>query len=201
MLRRSWTRNWEVDRVTEHTTTPAGRIARLSVAVLVDGHYQGPNNDYVPRDKVELDRLAELIKSSVGFSLARGDVIQVDSARFAKIDNGDLSAPALPLYRRLPLWAYLAALAAALVIGAAVVMSFGRKKKRPVTVAKALGAGPAANVALPAEAARPRLMPDAAAVEAARAHALDIAARDPATAAVILREWLNSPTVSNAAHN
>src|SRR5262249_49318209 len=77
MLRRSWTRNWEVDRVTEHTTTPAGRIARLSVAVLVDGNYQG--NDYVPRDKAELDRLAELIKSSVGFNAARGDVISVDS--------------------------------------------------------------------------------------------------------------------------
>src|SRR5579859_1024949 len=131
MLRRSWTRNWEVDRVTEHTTTPAGRIARLSVAVLVDGNYQGPNSDYVPRDKAELDKLAELVKSSVGFNLARGDVISVDSVRFAKIDNGELSTPATPFYRRLPGWAYLAAIAAALVVGAAVVMSFGRKKKRP----------------------------------------------------------------------
>src|SRR5215471_87020 len=61
--RTSWTRNWEVDRVTEHTTTPAGRVSRLSVAILVDGNYQG--NDFVPRDKAELDRLAELIKSSV----------------------------------------------------------------------------------------------------------------------------------------
>ncbi len=121
--------------------------------------------------------------------------------QFAKVENGDLTTPALPLYRRLPLWAYLAALAAALVIGAAVVLSFGRKKKRPLAMAKALTAGPGGNVALPAEASRPRLMPDAAAVEAARAHALDIAARDPATAAVILREWLNSPTVSNTAHN
>jgi flagellar M-ring protein FliF len=200
MTRRSWTRNWEVDRVTEHTKTPAGRIARISVAVLVDGLYQGPNNDYVPREKVELDRLADLIKSTVGFNAQRGDVIQVDSARFAKIDNADLNAPPPPFYRRLPLWAYIAALAAALVIGAAVVLSFRGKRRRPQ--ARALLTGQTvAGIALPAEAARPRLMPDAQAIEAARAHALDIASRDPATAAVILREWLNAPTVSTTAHN
>jgi flagellar M-ring protein FliF len=199
MLRRSWTRNWEVDRVTEHTTTPAGKLARISVAVLVDGNYH--NNEYVPREKAELERIAELIKSSVGFNAARGDVIQVDSVRFAKVDNSDLATPALPYYRRLPWWAYLAALAAALVIGAAIVLSFRGKRRKPLVATRALTAGSQAAVALPAEAARPRLMPDAQALEAARAHALDIAARDPATAAVILREWLNSPTVSSTAHN
>ena len=35
--RLSYTRNWEVDRVAEKTTLPAGTIARLSVAVLLDG--------------------------------------------------------------------------------------------------------------------------------------------------------------------
>jgi flagellar M-ring protein FliF len=200
MLRRSWTRNWEVDRVTEHTTTPAGKLARISVAVLVDGNYQGPNNDYVPREKAELERLAELIKSSVGFNAARGDVIQVDSVRFAKLDSLDSGAPTVPYYRRLPAWAYLAAVAAALVLGAAIVLSFRGKRRKPVTRALMTGAT-ATGVALPAEASRPRLMPDAQAIEAARAHALDIAARDPATAAVILREWLNAPTVSTTAHN
>ena len=90
-------------------------------------------------------------------------------------------------------------LVTALAVGAVVALVYRARatgRKAAVDKQDVLAAGPAANVALPAEAARPRLMPDAQAIEAARAHALDIAARDPATAAVILREWLNSPTVS-----
>src|SRR5262249_55497385 len=70
--RTSWTRNWEVDRVTEHITTPAGRVNRLSVAILVDGTYNTGEKGkkiFVPRERTELDRLAELVKGAVGYTV------------------------------------------------------------------------------------------------------------------------------------
>ncbi len=39
-VRRSQTRNWEVQRITQKTTTPPGEIRRLSVAVVLNGRYE-----------------------------------------------------------------------------------------------------------------------------------------------------------------
>jgi len=129
----------------------------------------------------------------------RGDVIQVDSVRFAKLDGIDSGAPTIPYYRRLPGWAYLAAVAAALIVGAAIVLSFRGKRKRPVLRAL-LANTTAAGVALPAEASRPRLMPDA---QPSKPPGPTPSTSPPVTPRrrVILREWLNAPTVSTTAHN
>ena len=53
-----------------------GRVKRISVAVLVDGIY-GKNDKgepvYQPRGKEELDRIAALVRSAIGFDQKRGD--------------------------------------------------------------------------------------------------------------------------------
>src|SRR5260221_2768710 len=56
VLRKTQTRNWEVDRVTEKTTMPAGGTDRLSVAVLVDGSYvmKGDKDGFIPRSYQQL---------------------------------------------------------------------------------------------------------------------------------------------------
>jgi flagellar M-ring protein FliF len=81
----SATRNYELDRTVSHVTDPAGKVARLSVAVVVDNK-QVPDKDgktkSVPFTPEELSRLTELTKNAVGFSAARGDSVSVINEPF-----------------------------------------------------------------------------------------------------------------------
>ncbi len=69
-----------------------GRFNRVSVAVLVDGTY-GKNDKgdvaYQPRSKEEIDQIAALVRSAIGFDQKRGDQVEVVNLRFAE-------TPAIP---------------------------------------------------------------------------------------------------------
>jgi flagellar M-ring protein FliF len=78
--------NYEISRVTRSETTDAGRVKRISVAVLVDGSYvKGANGEmtYQPRSKEEIDRITSLVRSAIGFDQKRGDQVEVVNLRFA----------------------------------------------------------------------------------------------------------------------
>src|SRR5256885_891104 len=79
--------NYEISRSTKTEVTEGGRIKRISAAVLVDGSYA--KNDkgdiaYQPRSKEELDRIAALVRTAIGFDQKRGDQIEVVNLRFAE---------------------------------------------------------------------------------------------------------------------
>src|SRR6202012_5712475 len=81
------TNNYEISRVTKTEVTEAGRVNRISVAVLVDGSYV--KNDkgemvYQDRSKEQLDRIATLVRSAIGFDQKRGDQVEVVNLRFAE---------------------------------------------------------------------------------------------------------------------
>ena len=85
--------NYEISRSTKTQVTEGGRVKRISAAVLVDGSYA--KNDkgditYQPRTKEELDRIAALVRTAIGFDQKRGDQIEVVNLRFAE-------APAAPI--------------------------------------------------------------------------------------------------------
>jgi flagellar M-ring protein FliF len=80
------TNNYEISRTTKTEVTEAGRVNRISVAVLVDGSYA--KNDkgemvYADRSKEQLDRIAALVRSAIGFDQKRGDQVEVVNLRFA----------------------------------------------------------------------------------------------------------------------
>jgi len=80
------TNNYEISRTTKTEVTEAGRVNRISVAVLVDGSYT--KNDkgemvYAERGKEQLDRIATLVRSAIGFDQKRGDQVEVVNLRFA----------------------------------------------------------------------------------------------------------------------
>jgi flagellar M-ring protein FliF len=79
--------NYEISRTTRTEVQEAGRVKRLSVAVLVDGVYARPPNGgepaYQARSKEDLDRIAALVRSAVGFDGARGDQVEVVNLPFA----------------------------------------------------------------------------------------------------------------------
>jgi len=85
--------NYEISRTTKTEVTEAGRVNRISAAVLVDGTYS--KNDkgdvtYTPRAKEELDRIGALVRSAIGYDQKRGDQVEVVNLRFAE-------TPAIPI--------------------------------------------------------------------------------------------------------
>jgi flagellar M-ring protein FliF len=78
--------NYEISRVTKTEVIEAGRVNRISVAVLVDGIYsknEKGENTYQPRSKDDLERIATLVRSAIGFDDKRGDQVEVVNLRFA----------------------------------------------------------------------------------------------------------------------
>ena len=89
--------NYEISRTTKTEVIEAGRVNRISAAVLVDGNYS--KNDkgevvYQPRAKEEIDRIAALVRSAIGFDAKRGDQVEVVNLRFADASPMPLNEPA-----------------------------------------------------------------------------------------------------------
>jgi flagellar M-ring protein FliF len=81
------TNNYEISRTTKTEVTEAGRVNRISVAVLVDGSYAKNEKGemvYQDRGKEQLDRIAALVRSAIGFDQKRGDQVEVVNLRFAE---------------------------------------------------------------------------------------------------------------------
>ena len=88
--------NYEISRSTKTEVTEGGRVNRISVAVLVDGAYT--KNDkgettYQPREKEEIDRIAALVRTAIGFDQKRGDQIEVVNLRFAEVPTNVIPEP------------------------------------------------------------------------------------------------------------
>ncbi|TNE26138.1 MAG: flagellar M-ring protein FliF [Alphaproteobacteria bacterium] len=92
--------NYEISRTVESVMREGGEIRKLSVAVLVDGNYEtlppaegaeeteaAPARSYSPRSQEELDKIASLVQSAVGYDSARGDVVQVVNMQFANTED------------------------------------------------------------------------------------------------------------------
>ena len=85
--------NFEISRTVTNTVRETGTLNRLSVAVLVDGRYtedEDGNRTYVPRAPEELEQIATLVRSAVGYDPNRGDSIEVVNMQFAKLEPVDL---------------------------------------------------------------------------------------------------------------
>lgn len=84
--------NYEISRTTKTEVIEAGRIKRLSVAVLVDGIYNKDKDGkiaYQPRPQAEIDQISTLVRSAIGFDKARGDQVEVVNIRFAPPVKGE----------------------------------------------------------------------------------------------------------------
>jgi flagellar M-ring protein FliF len=88
--------NYEISRSTKTEVTEGGRVNRISVAVLVDGTY-GKNDKgevaYQPREKEEIDRIAALVRTAIGFDQKRGDQVEIVNLRFADVPTSAIPEP------------------------------------------------------------------------------------------------------------
>jgi flagellar M-ring protein FliF len=91
--------NYEVSKLTRHTITPSGQIARLSVAVVVDDdrsaapEKEGEPPASKPRSPEEIERIHKLVAAAVGFEEERGDQLTVENISF---DDGNTAVPVDP---------------------------------------------------------------------------------------------------------
>jgi flagellar M-ring protein FliF len=84
-----------VSKKTRHTVEPAGRVDRVTAAVLINDERveQGKQTLWKPRGAAEMQQLSALAQAAIGFDQARGDQVNVEELAFD--DNGSLPAPTL----------------------------------------------------------------------------------------------------------
>ncbi len=77
--------SYDVSETVRERISKPGDIARLTVAVIVNGVYENDANGnpvYTPRSAEELSAFEALVKSTVGFRAERGDVVTIESLQF-----------------------------------------------------------------------------------------------------------------------
>jgi len=123
------TRHYDIDRTVSYTHQPAGRIKRLTVAVLVDNVRQTGKDGKVtqrPLTPAEVDNITRLVKDAVGFNAARGDSVNVVNEPF--LEQTEVLTPiAVPLWQR-P-WVHDVA---RMVLGALVLIALALGVLRPL---------------------------------------------------------------------
>ncbi|MDR0174328.1 flagellar basal-body MS-ring/collar protein FliF [Enterobacter sichuanensis] len=123
------TTNFEVDRTLTHTKSNAGRIQRLSVAVVINHLPQGEEGKPGPIGEAELARINALVKEAIGYNAARGDSVNILNSAF----NGVVEAPIPPFWKQDRFYALLMAIARYLVI-AIIAWIMWRKLVQPAWV-------------------------------------------------------------------
>jgi flagellar M-ring protein FliF len=89
-IRNEETVNYEISRTMKTHVRESGVVRRLSVAVLVNGvvaEAEDGTRTYQPRGAEDLNQLAALVRSAVGFDEERGDTLEVVNLPFADLNE------------------------------------------------------------------------------------------------------------------
>lgn len=216
------TNNYEISRTTKTEVTEAGRVNRISVAVLVDGNYT--KNDkgelvYQDRSKEQLDRIATLVRSAIGFDQKRGDQVEVVNLRFAEAPTVAPLAEPTGLLGMLQFTKddvmYVIELGVMMLLGIVVMFMVVRPLVKriiadepPAPLAEARLPAIADGAQAAAPTGGPNLAPNNTAalidvaqvqgqVHAQSVHRVgELAERNPNEAAAIIRQWLSEPVAT-----
>lgn len=211
------TNNYEISRTTKTEVTEAGRVNRISVAVLVDGIYSKNEKGetvYKAREKEQLDRIAALVRSAIGFDQKRGDQVEVVNLQFAEAPS------VIPMNEPAGLMGmlqftkddimYAIELAMMLLLSLVVLFMVVRPLVKRILAADPARSGPA--IAALADGSAPAPGPGQSLVPASTANSLidvaqvqgqvhaqsvhrvgELAERNPSETASIVRQWLSEP--------
>jgi flagellar M-ring protein FliF len=92
------TTNYEIGKTVRTLVRGQPQIARMSIAVMVDGVTDtgaDGKTAWHERSTEELGRIRQLVESAVGFDAKRGDVVNVVSMRFAEEPTADITSRGL----------------------------------------------------------------------------------------------------------
>ncbi|MFO7305993.1 MAG: flagellar basal-body MS-ring/collar protein FliF [Gammaproteobacteria bacterium] len=193
---RQATRNYEIDRTIAYTKQPAGRLKRLTVAVLIDNLRTTDEEGNVvetPLTQEEIDNITRLVKDAVGFDASRGDSVNVVNASFrGEVQAQDVAVDEIPLWQH-PLARDIAKLIAALIVLIVLVVGV----LRPII--RSLLGPPRDQPALPPPAEQEVVAtvtdeepqrPAALDYEGQLEHARALVSQDPARVAQVVKSWV-----------
>lgn len=190
---RQSTRNYEIDRTVAYTRQPAGRLKRLTVAVLVDNLRATDEDGNVKETALtpeQLENMTKLVKDAVGFDQARGDSVNVVNASFkGELTPEEVQEDPIPLWER-PLIRDIAKLLAGLIVVLVIVLMVLRPLIRGLLASPRMAYAPAAlppgqQGSLPPQAAGPSLDYDGQ-ISQARS----MVTQDAARVAQVVKTWV-----------
>jgi flagellar M-ring protein FliF len=206
---KSTTRNYEIDRTVAYTHQPAGKLKRLTVAVLLDNlrttDKEGKVKE-IPLNQQQLDHVTQLVKDAVGFDEARGDNVNVVNASFtsdAPPSDSDLESPA---FWESPLFLNMAKLFGGITVLLVLVLSVLRpmvrtligpqRQQMQLIPRTAAAGGPTASDPLASGAGNTPALPGAQSKEIVLTHeqqvaqARTLANQDAKRVAQVVRGWV-----------
>ncbi len=205
---RQSTRNFEIDRTVAYTHQPAGRLRRVTVAVLVDNlRVTGKDGKVTeqPLPAAQIERITALVKDAIGFDAARGDSVNILNAPW----KGDPVLTEEPL-QDTPIWQQpmvrdIAKLVAGLILALVVIFVILRPTLRsllapmkaalaPLPAGLTMGApgGGGQTVTVDAQVAGTNASVSGAALayEQQIAQARSLVAQDPGRVAQVVKTWV-----------
>lgn len=193
------TRNYEIDRTVAYTKSPAGRLKRLTVAVLVDNLRATAEDGTVTETTItpeQVENMTRLVKDAIGYNEARGDSVSVVNASFrGETKPEDIVVDKIPLWEQ-PLMRDMAKLLVGLIALLVLVLAVLRPlvrgligtapktEKQPAQISAQ--ATPAATMLAPAADGSPAPLDYDGQVAAARA----LVTQDPARVAQVVKTWV-----------
>ena len=207
------TRNFEIDRTLSYTNQPAGRLRRLTVAVLVDNVRVTDKEGKVtarPLGAKQVSDITALVKDAVGFDASRGDSVNVVNASFVDEAAG-LTEESVPLWQQ-PMLLTVARLVLGAIIAIVLLLTIVRPLVKSLMSPKTAGRapqipggampnpgdqlhGPAAMESLP----EPRHAAETAAPSGPRMSyekqvevAQQLVSQDPKRVAQVVMNWVNT---------
>jgi flagellar M-ring protein FliF len=176
--------NYEIGSTKMERVREPGEIKRLTVAVVVDGVLDD-KGVFQPRPKEELDRIADLVRSAVGFDAKRGDSVVVDTLRFVVTDQSGSGPDEAAIPASLPwMWITLGGLAV-LIAGGAIVFTMMKRRQAKLELANGDD-----REALATALADSALMPDTAPLANPLAGLRELIDARPAESLAVIRAWI-----------
>ena len=219
-VRKEAVRNYEVSRSVSRSSQAAGRIVKLSAAVLVDGQYElasgakemsGPAAEriYKPLSAEMMRKIDNLVRQAIGFDNTRGDEVTVENIRFAEVGQ-ELEEELKSAENWEMFWKVSSYLGPALfilffflIVVKPLIAFLVSPTESEIDLSRLLPAGiEELEAELEAERAKVSTMPDMAApvvdieeLEALLAENSRICRESPQQAALLIRYWLNDGRV------
>jgi flagellar M-ring protein FliF len=184
------TRNYEIDRTMAYTRQPAGKVTRLSVAVLIDNLRTTAEDGKVtetPLPADQLERLTALVRDAVGFDAARGDTVNVVNSSF-RGETPEVAGEieSVPIWEKA--WAQnLAKILAGLLVLVIIIFTVLKPLTRGLLNAARTPLRPALAGAGGAPPEAPTI-----AYEQQIAQARGLVAQDPKRGAQVVRSWVSN---------
>jgi flagellar M-ring protein FliF len=196
---RQSTKNYEIDRTVAYTRQPAGRLQRLSVAVLIDNLRTTAADGKVTETALTADqvgRITTLVRDAVGFDETRGDRVSVVNQSFLpEVAIAAAEIESTPIWEK-PLVRDIAKIVSGLLIVVLLLLFVLRPLVRSLTAAaKAAMEAPALTLGVAgspgaASAGSTAGPGNTIAYEQQIAQARSIVAKDPARVAQVVKGWV-----------